>query len=118
MQLQILTRTFKISRVASVVGCASLLLAASLSLGVCVGSAWSADSTDASLSTLEMKFFQHDYPKDTIDARLGRIEKMVFGESKTGSDQERLSNLMGSVPNPAPMADEDSAPAQPEQAAA
>ena len=66
------------------------------------------DGADASLTRLEMKFFQHDYGKDTVDSRLDRLEKMVFGEAKTGSEAQRLANLVSAVPNlNAKVADED-----------
>ncbi len=60
-----------------------------------------ADSTSSgpNLSKLEVKFFQHDYPKDTVATRLERLEKMVFGEMRSGSDYDRLSNLLAAVPN-------------------
>ncbi|MBI4533930.1 MAG: hypothetical protein HY711_08265, partial [Candidatus Melainabacteria bacterium] len=59
----------------------------------------SANPVEPNISRLEMKFFQHDYPKDTMDTRLERLEKMVFGEVKAGSNYERLSNLLSCVPN-------------------
>jgi len=57
-----------------------------------------AESPDMSLQRLEQKFFQHSYPKDTETDRIQRIEKMVFGETKTGSDQVRLQNLVQAIP--------------------
>lgn len=65
--------------------------------------AWAAD--DSNLSKLERKLFHKDYSRDTADARLDRLEKMVFGEAKDGPEQERISNLLTAVPNldaPAP----------------
>src|SRR5262249_54334990 len=53
---------------------------------------------EASLQRLEQKFFQHTYVKDSESDRLERIEKMVFGETKTGSDQQRLDNLVQAIP--------------------
>ncbi|HEY9868267.1 MAG TPA: hypothetical protein V6D08_03810, partial [Candidatus Obscuribacterales bacterium] len=65
-------------------------------------------SAEPSLSKLEVKFFQHDYPKETIDSRLERLEKMVFGEVRPGSNYERLQNLLAAVPNLSPkVADEE-----------
>jgi hypothetical protein len=61
-----------------------------------------ASASGPSLSKLEVKFFQHDYPKDTMSGRLERLEKMVFGEIRSGSDYERLSNLLAAVPNLSP----------------
>lgn len=57
------------------------------------------------LSKLEVKFFQHDYPKETIESRLERLEKMVFGEVRPGSNYERLQNLLAAVPNLSPKVD-------------
>ncbi|MBI2810152.1 MAG: hypothetical protein HYX67_04900 [Candidatus Melainabacteria bacterium] len=57
-----------------------------------------ADPADPSVPKLEKKFFEHTYPKDALPQRLERIEKMVFGESKTGADGERLSKLIQAVP--------------------
>lgn len=61
-------------------------------------SAADADSADPSVPKLETKFFEHTYPKDPLPQRLDRIEKMVFGETKTGADGERLSKLIQAVP--------------------
>jgi len=66
---------------------------------------------DSNLLKLEEKFFQHTYPKETIDARLDRIEKMVFGEAKDGDDASRLSALVQAVPN-LNSGSSDAAPAQ------
>jgi hypothetical protein len=50
------------------------------------------------LDSLEKRFFEHTYAKDSMDQRLERLEKMVFGEVRPGSDQERLANLQAAVP--------------------
>src|SRR5438067_10870981 len=108
MDLNFLTRKLKVLRGRSIVRCTSLLfLAASIGLSCGVVSALAADSSDERLSTLEVKFFQHDYAKDSMESRLDRLEKMVFGEAKTGNPQQRLSNLLGAVPNPNPVAVDD-----------
>ncbi len=57
-----------------------------------------ASNSDAELERLEQKFFQHSYPKDDLTTRVERLEKMVFGENKTGSDSERLAKLIEAVP--------------------
>jgi hypothetical protein len=54
---------------------------------------------DIRLEQLEMKFYKHTYDKDTTSARLERLEKMIFGESRSGSEAERLKTLADSVPN-------------------
>lgn len=70
------------------------LLWLSAGLSVCA-----LDAFSENLSKLEEKFFQHDYPKDEKSARIERLEKFVFGEAKTGSDDERLNGLLALVPN-------------------
>lgn len=72
-----------------------------LSLSLCAGvtAEVRADNMAATLSKLEYKYFQHDYEKDEAPARLERLEKMVFGEARTGSEDERLKNLLALVPN-------------------
>ena len=55
-----------------------------------------ADSPD--LSSLETRFFEHTYPQDTTEDRLTRLEKMVFGEARSGDDQDRLQQLVNAVP--------------------
>src|SRR5271163_1373137 len=74
-----------------------VVVAAFLSLGICAygfdpGCAAATAGGDSNLSKLELKFFQHEYPKDTNQVRLERLEKMVYGETKTGSESERLAN--------------------------
>lgn len=79
-------------------------LSLSLCLGVLVASGATGlfspcfADTDSDLARLENKFFQHTYPKDSEPNRLERLEKMVFGEAKTGSDSDRLSKLVEAVP--------------------
>src|SRR5271170_7074837 len=72
-----------------------VLCALAIALGFALATpARAAESTvDPNLPKLEMKLFQHEYPKDELDARLDRIEKMVFGERKAGSVSERIANL-------------------------
>lgn len=50
------------------------------------------------LNSLEKHFFEHTYPQDTTEDRLTRLEKMVFGEARTGDDQTRLQQLINAVP--------------------
>ncbi len=68
--------------------------------------AQAAIGSDVRLSQLETKFFKHTYPKDEEAVRLERLEKMIFGESRTGSSEERLKNLAATVPNLAETASE------------
>ena len=94
------------TRAVSVAQSAMLIACFSLSFGILAQTVL-ADSPQASLSTLEMKFFQHTYPKDSSEQRLGRIEKLVFGEAKTGPESQRLGSLMQTVPAEGDTAAED-----------
>jgi len=57
---------------------------------LCMQPAWAASGD---LTKLEDHFFQHTYANDTEEERLTRIEKLVFGEAKTGDDSTRLADL-------------------------
>lgn len=72
------------------------MLAAGVALVVPYCAAF-ADASD-DLNKLEMKFFQHNYPKDTQTQRIERIEKLVFGDAQTGPEQSRLAKLIQTVP--------------------
>ncbi|MBS1954711.1 MAG: hypothetical protein JST89_11020 [Cyanobacteria bacterium SZAS-4] len=75
-----------------------IAIAVTLMHGAMPAYAADADPADPSVPKLEKKFFEHTYPKDALPQRLERIEKMVFGESKTGADSERLAKLIQAVP--------------------
>jgi hypothetical protein len=77
------------------------ILTIALSVAICgmPNFAWAGAESDPNLVKLENKFFQHDWPKDDLDTRLDRLEKLVFGEAKTGDDATRLKNLVSSVGN-------------------
>lgn len=51
------------------------------------------------LAKLEKKLFQHTYEKDSTEDRLNRLEKFIFGQGGTGSNDERLAALLTAVPN-------------------
>ncbi len=51
------------------------------------------------LTKMEIKFFDHDYKKESEENRIERVEKLVFGESKTGSEEDRMSALLAAVPD-------------------
>ena len=74
----------------------------------CVLVALPGFAADTRIAMLEVKFFRHDYPKDSIDSRLARLEQLVFGASRSGSQSERLARLVTAVPNL------DATPAPPE----
>jgi hypothetical protein len=50
------------------------------------------------IASLEKRFFDHTYPNEPLDTRLDRLERMVFGEQKSGSDQARITALLLAVP--------------------
>ena len=51
-------------------------------------------SLTASIGQLERRYFEHPYDADSIDDRLARLEKLVFGEVRPGNDQQRISRLL------------------------
>ncbi len=61
---------------------------------------FAADSTatSSSIVNLENHFFEHTYPSDDTEKRVERLEKLVFGESKSGDIQARLQSLSASMP--------------------
>jgi len=56
-----------------------------------------AQSSENQLSTLETRFFETTYPRETAAQRLERLEKLVFGEVRTGADDQRLKNLVSAA---------------------
>lgn len=69
-----------------------------------------AFGADDNLEKLEDKFFHKTYAKDAMPARLDRLEKMVFGEVRQGSEHERLASLLTAVPNLSAPVDENGGP--------
>lgn len=77
------------------------ILSLALTIGMCavpIG-AFAGVESDPNLAKLETKLFHNDFIKDDADTRLNRLEKMVFGEAKTGDEATRLKNLVSAVPN-------------------
>jgi len=71
-----------------------------LILGNCQSAvALSRDESKADLSTLETRFFEHTYPNETESQRLDRLDQMVFGRVRRGSNKARLTSLLMDVPN-------------------
>lgn len=77
----------------------ALVVAASMAMP----QAWAADDGN-DFDKLERKLLHVTYPKETSDQRLDRLEKTVFGETRDGSDRERIDRLMSLMPqdDPAP----------------
>lgn len=92
----------------------SLAMALSLPLDLGLGGlslgcpAMASVGSDVRLSQLEVKFFKHTYPKDEEAVRLERLEKMIFGEARSGASEQRLKNLADTVPNLGAVAADDS----------
>jgi hypothetical protein len=59
------------------------------------------------LEKLEQRFFQHTYQKDPDTQRIDRIEKFVFGDTRTGPADQRLATLMKSLPADEAAIDQD-----------
>lgn len=51
------------------------------------------------LNQIEMRIFQREYPNDSTEIRLSRIEQAVCGETESGPTDERLSHLLTVIPN-------------------
>ncbi len=90
-----------------------------LACAVAVNPVCAEDSMGNNLSKLEDKYFQHDFSKDEPADRLERLEKLVFGEARSGGNEQRLKTLLDMVPDlNAPKTDDSatqqsSAPAAP-----
>ncbi len=54
----------------------------------------SAASSGTELSQLERKYFEHTYDSDGVDVRVGRLEKMIYGDLKKGTTSDRLAKLV------------------------
>jgi hypothetical protein len=76
-----------------------------LTVGIFAGNSQAAASSqEDTIAQLEVKYFKHDYDKETLDARLDRLEKLVFGEAKEGAPSDRLAALMSIVATSQPEA--------------
>lgn len=78
--------------------CVALSLALS-SLGFAFSVCYADDGLNSNLSKLEDKYFQHDFSKDEPAERLERLEKLIMGEARTGSNEDRVKALLELVPN-------------------
>ncbi|MBY0358981.1 MAG: hypothetical protein K2W82_13340 [Candidatus Obscuribacterales bacterium] len=74
--------------------------------------AFSLDAEMTNLSKLEQKFFHHDYPKDDKTVRIERLEKLVYGEAKSGGNEERISSLLTLISDLSPPKVADDSPSQ------
>ena len=74
---------------------------------------WADDTTDTSqpaaadsaedakytgdLSRLENKLYQHDFATESVQTRLDRVERLIYGSAKSGSTDERMNELLKDV---------------------
>ena len=56
-----------------------------------------AELSDKDLSLLENRYFAHPYGHDPVEKRLERLECLVFGATKGGSNPDRLARLNKAV---------------------
>ncbi len=60
-----------------------------------------ASATDAAVTTaltkMEDRLLEHDYHTETVEARLNRLEKFVFGAPETGTIAERVARLSAAI---------------------
>lgn len=62
------------------------------------------------LTQLEKRLFSEVYTTDTVDQRLSRLEKFVFGSARKGSITKRLNRLTMDIPPMAPSSSATSSP--------
>jgi hypothetical protein len=73
----------------------------------------SPDINNSDLNILEHRFFSHGYAHDPVEKRLERLECLVYGSTRDGSNADRLARLMKTVATRSqqPLAHENAAPA-------
>jgi hypothetical protein len=74
------------------VAIAALVLLGS-SLGLLPATASSDPKEEKRIEALEQQFFSQTYKSDSDDARLARVEDMLFNHARSGSTDERLASL-------------------------
>jgi len=74
------------------------LLAIMMVAQLLVPAGLAASENETQVSKFENRLFFRDYDGEGISDRLGRIEKQIFGETFTGSVEERLSRISTSLP--------------------
>jgi hypothetical protein len=86
------------------VGFLSLLVAAAVQQPACpesvdaqAPSAPSSAATDIALSAMESRLFSVKHSQEAVAKRLERLETMVFGARRTGSEEERTKSLLGAL---------------------
>lgn len=67
---------------------------------------WAVDDAqpaDTQIGQLESRLFEHRYDGESSGGRLARLEKMVFGESRDGTESQRLSALEAALADSQPV---------------
>lgn len=77
-----------------VIFCLTLALAASTG-----GAAMAQESGSAApaLTLLEQKYFEHSFDGDPVSVRVARLEKLIYGDTRSGNLSDRLANIVGLV---------------------
>lgn len=72
----------------------------------------SPDINTNDLNVLEHRFFSHGYAHDPVEKRLERIECLVYGTTRDGTNADRLARLMRTIATRSqqPLAHENTAP--------
>lgn len=81
--------------------------------GAAAAPASSSASKPITISSLEKRFFDVSYAKETTPERLERLEKFVFGGARTGTDEERFKNLIVAALGPNKSTDKSELPKSP-----
>jgi len=63
------------------------------------------DSIDAKVAQLETHFFDHPFSNESTTDRLDRLETMVFGQKRTGTEEQRVNALALVMPPQQPKMD-------------
>lgn len=91
----------------------NLVLCFALAIGAPLAAAASSGSSAKDLPKLEQKYFGHTFEADSPEARIGRIEQMIFGEENTGSVEDRINKILAI----SPLDESPAAPSAPPSAA-
>jgi hypothetical protein len=79
--------------------CSIVVMAVFFVLGIAPVLASGNDAFDSDISSLEMRFFFHKFAGETDQERLDRLDRVVFGHVRQGSEHERITRLLLAVPN-------------------
>lgn len=103
-----------------VIFCLTLLISGAL-LAPAMADAPKSAASSRQLAQLEVKYFEHSFDTDSTDSRVARLEKMIYGDERTGPTADRLSKLLTLVEKeeevPLPSLDPPSAPPKTQVAA-